>query len=318
MGKKLIVSLLCLFSFQMNSFGFSLDEKNISMYALVVDENIPEEASRNLETKLQNILSVQGIADKDYVDRFVFTAKMDVISKDVLPTTPVRISQKMDITFIVGDVIENKVFGTKTITLSGIGTTETKLLNSAFSRINSKREDLQEMLSEAKEKIVDYYSNNCVEIIERANTMSTMQQYDAAIHSLISVPNICTACFLQCQSAAETIYKRKIEYEATVLLKQAQTEWMKQPNAEGARKVAPIIHKINPYSSIYSQVEDLRNEISNILQEDERKEWEFQMKKYEDSQAFKMSIVEACRAIGVAWGQGQPQSVTKTIIRSWW
>lgn len=318
MGKKLIVSLLCLFSFQMNSYGFSLDEKNISMYALVVDENIPEEASRNLETKLQNILSIQGIVDKDYVDRFVFTAKVDVISKDVLATTPVRISQKMEVTFIVGDVIENKVFGTKTITLSGIGTTETKLLNSAFSRINSKREDLQEMLSEAKEKIVDYYSNNCVEIIERANTMSTMQQYDTAIHSLMSVPNICTKCFLQCQSAAETIYKRKIEYEATVLLKQAQTEWMKQPNAEGARKVAPIIHKINPYSSIYSQVEDLRNEISNKLQEDERKEWEFQMKKYEDSQAFKMSIVEACRAIGVAWGQGQPQSVTKTIIRSWW
>ena len=92
MGKKLIVSLLCLFSFQMNSYGFSLDEKNISMYALVVDENIPEEASRNLETKLQNILSMQGIVDKDYVDRFVFTAKVDVISKDVLATTPVRIS----------------------------------------------------------------------------------------------------------------------------------------------------------------------------------------------------------------------------------
>ena len=42
------------------------------------------------------------------------------------------------------------------------------------------------------------------------------------------------------------------------------------------------------------------------------------MKKYEDNQAFKLSIVEACRAIGVAWGQGQPQNVTKTIVRSWW
>lgn len=318
MERKWIISLFCLLLFQVNSYGFSLEESDISIHALVVDDNIPEEASRNLETKLQNVLAIQGIADKDYVDRFVFTAKIDVISKDVLPTTPVRISQKMDITFIVGDVIENKVFATKTLSLSEIGTTETKLLISAFSRINAHNEELFEMLSTAKAKILDYYSTNCIEIIERAKTMATMQKYDAAIHYLMSVPNICTECFMQCQSAAETIYKQKVDYESTVLLKQAQTEWMKQPNADGARAVAPIINKINPYSNVYAQVEELRNEISTKLRDDERKEWEFQMKKYEDSQAFKMSIVEACRAIGVAWGQGQPQSVTKTIIRSWW
>ena len=118
-----------------------------------------------------------------------------------------------------------------------------------------------------------------------------MQKYDAAIHYLMSVPNICTECFMQCQSTAETIYKQKVDYESTVFLKQAQTEWMKQPNADGARAVAPIINKINPYSNVYAQVEELRNEISTKLRDDERKEWEFQMKKYEDSQAFKMSIV---------------------------
>ncbi len=41
------------------------------------------------------------------------------------------------------------------------------------------------------------------------------------------------------------------------------------------------------------------------------------MKQYEDKQVFKNSIVEACRAIGVAFGNGQPKEVTKTIIRGW-
>ena len=67
--------------------------------------------------------------------------------------------------------------------------------------------------------------------------------------------------------------------------------------------------------------EILRNEvfgeIENKLQADAKRDWDFQMKKYEDNQAFKRSIVDACQAIGVAFGNGQPKNTTKNIVRKW-
>ena len=79
--------------------------QTLSINAQVVDEKIPEEAARNLETKLQNALVLNGYADNGYTERFVLTAKVDITQKDVTPTTPARISEKMDITLMVGTAI---------------------------------------------------------------------------------------------------------------------------------------------------------------------------------------------------------------------
>ena len=61
------------------------DEYKVSINALVADENIPEEATRNLENKLRRALTINGIADNGYAERFVLTAKVDIISKDIAP-----------------------------------------------------------------------------------------------------------------------------------------------------------------------------------------------------------------------------------------
>ncbi|MFR3187688.1 MAG: hypothetical protein ACLTOV_06740 [Phocaeicola sp.] len=60
-----------------------------------------------------------------------------------------------------------------------------------------------------------------------------------------------------------------------------------------------------------------REEISSKLEAKAKKEWDFRMKQYEDNQVFKRSIVDACKAIGVAFGNGQPKNVTKNIISRW-
>ncbi len=292
-------------------------EGSISINAIVADESIPTEAAHNLKTKLKRALTVNGVADNGYTERFVLTAKVDVTSKDIAPTTPPRISQKMEVTFMIGDVIENKLYEACTIPLAGIGVNETKAYITAFSKINPKHKDLLAMIERAKEKIRDYYTNHCGEIIRKAQTLRQMQRYDEAIFMLTSVPNVCNDCFQQCMAEAEKVYVDKINSEGMEWFNQAQNVWMKQPDAVGAAEVAAIISQINPKSSVYNKVEALRKEVSAKLAADEKKEWDFQMKKYDDNQQFKRSIVEACKAIGVAFGNGQPQNVTKNVINRW-
>lgn len=292
--------------------------QNISINAQVVDEKIPDEAARQLETKLQSALTANGYADNGYTERFVLTAKVDITQKDVTPTTPARISEKMDITLMVGDVMENKLYASVTFQAAGIGINENKAFISAFRNIKGDNPKISQMLSEAKTKILEYYTGNCPAIIQRAKGMAAKQDYAQALFLLTSVPDICGDCFTQCQQEAEIIYKQKIDSEAITLLEKAKTVWAANQNEQGANEVAEIISNINPKSANYAQVVSLRNNVSAKLQADAKREWDFKMKEYNDNLAYKRSLVDAAKAIGVAWGRNQPKTIYRTTIHHWW
>ena len=292
-------------------------DNGISINARIVDERIPEEAARNLENKLQRIIVANGFGDLGYTARFVLTAKVDITQKDIVNSTPARISEKMDITLMVGDVVENIPYATCVISVSGIGINENKAYISAFNALKPQDQRIVQMLDEARAKITDYYTNRCGEIVTRANTLAATGKYDEAIFRLVSVPNVCTECFEQCQSQAAAIYQQRIDEQGVELLEKARNAWAAQQDGNGATKAAQIISGISPKAANYQQVVALRNTIASKLQADAKRQWDFKMKQYEDSQAFKRSIVEGVRAVGMAWANNQPKTVVK-VIRSWW
>lgn len=314
--RKFVILFMLVMS--MAAFTQTSDEGRISIQAMMPDGVIPAEASKNLVTRMQRMLVGNGYGDNGYVERFVLTAKMDVTNKDIVPSTPARVSEKMEVTFFVGDVVENKLYASCTVSLQGIGTNENKALISAFSKLNPNQKDFAEMLETAKGKIVDFYTNHCAEEISKARTMASVGNYDESISRMMAVPNVCADCYNQCQAAATSFYQQKIDAYGLQQLNKARNAWMKSQDADGAKEVAQYLNAISPYSSCYHDVEKLRKEVASKLKADELREWNFQQKQYEDSQAYKRSIVKACRDVGMAWANNQPQSIVKNIIRGWW
>ena len=291
----------------------------ISVNAKVLDENLPEEAARNLETKLQSALIANGYADNGYVERFVLTAKVDIIQKDVTPTTPARISEKMDITLMVGDIEENKLYASVTLQAAGIGTNDNKTFINAFRNINGDNPQIQQMLNEAKEKIIEYYTNQCPAIIRKVQGLVATQAFDEAIFLLTSVPDVCRDCFTQCQRQAGVVYQQKIDSESTILLEKARTVWAtSNQNVQSANEVADIINQINPRCSNYTEVLALRSSIEQKLQADAKRDWDLRMKQYEDNEKHKQSIVDAYKTVAVAYAKNRPTTIFRTIVRSWW
>lgn len=286
--------------------------------AVVVDENIPEEATKSLLTKMQQALVAGGMCDKGYTERFVLTAKINITQKDIVPSTPARISEKMDITFFVGDVIANNLYESCTVSVAGIGINENKAFLSAFQKLNAKNPELQAMLSKARVDITTYFTEHCNDIVIKARTLAGIGNYNEAIYQLMAVPNVCEECYTKCHQQAVVYYQKQMAVETTDLLSQAKTEWLKNPTAEGANIVADIIGKANPQSPNYGEVVKFRNSVSAKLEADTKREWEFKMKQYENSQALKRSLVDAAKAVGTAWAQNQPTTVFKTVIRHWW
>ena len=204
---------------------------------------IPAEAGKQLERKMVQILTANGISSKDVNNRFVITAKADITSKDVVASTPPRISEKIDLTLIIGDMVENKVFETITLPLIGIGINENKAYIAAINQVKPQSKDLVEFLDRAKEKIVNYYSIRCLQIIKKAQQLASNNEYDEAIYQLMQVPDICD-CSKECQDLMIEYTIKRNNAIAAQLLNEAKARWAASPTPEGASEVADIIAKI--------------------------------------------------------------------------
>ncbi len=316
---KKIFTLFAMCMFVCNTFAQEDTYGRISINAFVpTNENIPAEAARNLENKLKRMITANGMADNGLSERFVLTAKIDITSKDIVPTTPSRVSQKMDVTLYIGDIIENKVYGDMKLSIAGIGTNETKSFITAFQRIQTNTPAVQEFINGAKQRIAEYYEQNCDAILTESNRLTQNQQYDEALYKLVLVPNICNECFERCQTLATSVFQQKINHEGKVLMQQARSAWVTKKDYASAEKAMALLAQINPNADCISQANTLATEINGKLRADEQREYEFKMQQYADELEIKKARMAAIENIASAFAKNLPKTINKTnIIRSW-
>ena len=281
--KKLIFLFLLTF-LVLGNFKVSAQENDriyISVYQPDKDE-ITSEASKHLTNKMKNLILAHGISDEDDNNRFVITSKILVTTKDIVPSTPQRISEKIEFTFMIGDVIENKVFESVSISTVGVDINETKAMISAIKKINIKNSQFESFISNAKKKIESYYTERCNQILTQARQSAANRDFDNAIYQLMQVPSICD-CAEECQNLEIELYQQRIDLNAEQLLNQAQSIWASSPTIDGASRAAEIIKQIPSGSSSQPKVELLISDIESKLKEYQRKEWAFKIQKYKDN-----------------------------------
>lgn len=245
---------------------------------------IPQEAAQQLENRMHQLITANGIADTDPNGRFVITTKSFVVTKDIIGGAPQRISQKIDFTFMIGDIIENKVFESFTFSAIGIGVNENKSFINAITKVKTNSPLFTSFVEKAKEKIIQYYAARCEQIILEAKQQAANHDYQQAIYQLMQVPNICD-CAERCQTMMIEYYDAYTEFTAAQLLNEAKSKWASSPNADGAAMAADVIAQIPSGTKVQSELDALIAEITQKLREDEKRDWAFKMKQYEDEQA---------------------------------
>lgn len=286
--------------------------------------NVPEEARTALETKMQQVATQYGLASNGLTDRFVMTAKVNVTSKDVTPTTPVKISQKMEVTLFIGDLVDNKVYESVVLNVAGIGQSEAQSMIKAFNQIKTSNPLLKVFVENAERKIVEYYSNNCQFILAEANTLAQQQKHDAAIAKLMAVPKVCKECYEQCMAKAVEVYQKKIDEDGTILVQQARNKWLVTRDYSSAKESLSILASIAPQSKAQKDANSLIGEINNHLrnieamaEERRKQEWEFALKQYNDHIKTQHKLIDAAREVGIAYATNQPRTITYNNFISW-
>lgn len=316
---KMSIKLLLLILASFSIVGYAEVNESISYYPVVTGNDIPETVRQSLLAKMDKAIADNGYGSEARPDRFVLLAKCNILDKEVVPTTPPRITQTVGITFIIGDVIENKTFASASFEYKGIGIIEIKAWQTAISRLKPDNVSIHEMFQTANEKIDAYYASGCRKIIEEAQAMAEMGEYEKAISSLMSVPSVCTECSRKAQTEAVAIYDKMQEIRAGDLLAKAKNAWAVSQDMDGARNAMSYINSIPVDTESYAAAEELVKTITEKLSSDKEREWQQRVKEYNDNLQMRktqsghrhkerMASIAAARSVAEKWAENQPQT----------
>lgn len=336
MMKVLFLSLL--FSWMFVTTSAAQSERIYISVLQPDDQNIPAEAAKQLELKLNRLLTQNGIASEDPNNRFVLTAKAAVTTKDIVAGPPQKVSMNIDFTFITGDAEANKKFESVTISTCGVGQNENKAVISAIKNIKPNNPLLIKLISDSKKEICDYYNSECLRIQQEAAIEAEQRNYEKAIYLLMQIPDVCE-CASDAREAMILYSREYLNNKAACKLNEAKAVWASKPDAESATAVADIITQIPANTPSQKGVDSLIAEINKKLREEQKKEWEFKIKQYNDSIEkqkrddmlrleqqrddnlyrdkqqqinfiTRQQSIEAARQVGITYAKNQPKSVT--------
>lgn len=306
--KKVTLLLIC-FGITLMSYSQQASTKGSSISLKVIVEDTPEvvptTAKVQVINKLNTLITKNGIASGDLLNRFFITVISSPLTKDITPTSPAQIAQTLEMTFYIADYFDKKVFSTTSVTVKGVGTNETKSYMDAVKNINVNSPVLLKFIDEGKSKIIDYYNSQAETIMSQAKALSLKKQYEEALYLLTSIPSECDK-YNQSLALSIEIYQQYVNYLCDVNLAKAKTTWMSQQNSEGAAATAEYLGQIYPDAACYGEAQKLYTEIKGKVLDD----WKFEMKKWQDGVDLESQRINAFKEVGVAFGKGQQPTTT--------
>ena len=153
--------------------------------------NIPSYAQKVVNNKLTQIASKNGVAGKSIDQRFIITANLVEVSRDITATAPPMIALTLSPTIYIGDAISGELFSSYELpSVKGVGENETKAYMNAVKSININNPAIAECVSDGKNKIIAYYNSQIDVIIANANAYAKSGNYDEALYILAAVPKL--------------------------------------------------------------------------------------------------------------------------------
>ncbi len=298
-----------------NDAGKSDDAGRICIAAYVPQQidKMPDAARSMLSNKLSQIVTQNGLGGSAMNERFIITANITILTKDLTATAPPMTALGLEMTFYIGDGIEGTKFASKSVQVKGVGTNETKAYIEAIKMVKPNDPSFASFLEEGKQKIMKYYNSKCDFIIKEAQTLASQNNFEEAIFKLTSVPDVCKECYDKCMTAVAPMYQKKIDRDCKMKLNEATTIWNSSQDANAASSAGEILASVEPSSACFGEIKALSAKIQKRVIEIDKREWNYTLKAQQQTS----EMIKAYRDVGVAYGKGQPKSVSYNV-RGWW
>ncbi len=319
--KKIILLIITLAVnieiYSQNNEGKADDYSRIALNTYVPTITGMPEASKNmLKNKIDQVATLSGRGGNAINPRFVITANITVLTKDITETAPPMTALTIEVTFFVGDAQTMTKYSSASIQAKGVGTNETKAYIEAIKTIKTTAPELKIMVETGKKKIVEYYNSQCDFILKKAEALANQTKYGEAIFTLTQIPDVCKECYAKAMDATGPVYKKFADQNCLEKLSAAKAAWAGGQNADGAAKAAGFLKGIDPQAACMPDVQSLISEISTRIKELDKRDWDFKMKQFDSSVDIQKQQIEEARQVGVAFGENQ-QEGERFNLDSW-
>lgn len=266
-----------------------------------------------LDGNLRTLITKCGL-ESGYGGRFVLAVNVNLLDKSMTNTAPVKVVQKVQITFAIGDSQSGTCYGTTTMECRGMGDTDIQAMLNSFRNIRATPE-LKSLIANSKSQIIAYYNQNGPAIMAKAKSLVSGQKWEEALCELSFIPQE-ASCYLEAAKMMNDVYTTHLNHDAAVQFSTAES--LAQTDPEGALE---ILGSIDPSSSVAQKAKALTNKINvrqKQLQDNQlAHERSMEKRKLEASSALENARIKACRDVAVAYAQRK--TVVYNIHRwGWW
>ncbi len=322
MKKLMLILTVALITFGatgQNKEGKLDDIGRIAIAAYVpATKDMGTDVTRIIESKLRSAVTRQGLSAVSIDNRFVITAVVNEMSKDVTPTAPPMIALNLDVEVFIADALTRSIFGQATFSVKGVGQNERKAYTSGLKQFNAEHEDMQDMIEGAKSKIIAFYNSQCDFILKEGQSLANTGRFEEAIAKLMTVPEVCKECYAKVLDATEPIYMKMINRDCEIKLQQAKNTWNADQSYEGAFNSIKFISEVDPTSDCFPEVQkfsmDLNDQVKALRDRDKDivdREWNFTIQVHNDEIALvkyqtdaemeqAMAEIDANKEVGLA------------------
>ena len=277
-------------------------EGKIKLTVMVPDENLSVEAAKQLESKLIQMVTANGIGGLGGNPRYVLASEVNLLKKEVTSTAPVRHLITYDITFYVADIILGTVFASSNIQATGVGDSETLAFLAAFNDLKPTDAKFQQMLSDAQDKIVTYYQEHGAELVNEAKMLSAKGDYAEAMALLGSIPAEVGEVYENAIQLMDELLPKYLENECGLILSQFQAALGNQKN--GVNKEAMAYYAMIPAnSSCKAEADAEYKEYKAHLSAEDQREWDRESAQIQSDNEFRKLKTELEAKIQITGNQ---------------
>jgi hypothetical protein len=268
-------------------------------------ENIPQEAKPLLLNRLRQLATSNGYSSTALFPQFILTANPVLSDKQVIGSAPMKIRVELETTLYIADQASRTVFATGNVTLKGVGNTETEAYLDAFKTFRIEQPAVKAFAQKGREEIVRFYNMRCDFMLTKAEALVKTNQATEALEMLLSVPEVSRDCYEKAMALAPAVFEASAAQRCREVLQAAKTVWANSPDRRGSERAAILLLSIPPTASCIGESDKLLSEIKTKMQEVER----FERSQYADRIDLMRRYIAALRDVGVAYGNGQPDTV---------
>lgn len=214
------------------------------------------------------------------------------------------LSVELGITVTVRNMITNTVFNTMQIASKGEGYSDNEAKRSAINKIDALNIDYSRFVEATKMKISDYYRNNTVSLITKANTLASQQLFDEALALLSTYPESLPG-YTKVSNAMVSIFKKcQTQYCSQILLS-AQAAYSKHDYTEAAE----LVSMIDAQSSCAAQAKALLNSIKKGMDKQYNDIIAMEKEKIRSDERIKSAQIKAIKDIATAYFKRQTEYI---------